>query len=258
MLTYEQIKQYFTPELARLNPKGMIVEYLQYEFLDSLYKQPGAEKLSFIGGTAIRLIYESQRFSEDLDFDNYGLNFHSFERLIKNVSAELEVKGLKLERRIFQKEKVFHAYLKFPSILKDYRLPSHHQEKIFVAVDAEKKKKIVEPEIKSLNKFGVFRSIVVNKAPVLLAQKLIAILNRQRERGRDFYDVSFLSGLTKPDYHYIKAATGLKIEEFKEKLIRRCANFDYKILSKDARPFLFDSEQTRRIIEFSASLPACF
>lgn len=257
MLTFEQIKQYFSPELARLNPKGMIVEYLQYEFLDSLYKQAGAEKMSFIGGTAIRIIYNSRRFSEDLDFDNYGLSYGLFEQLMRNVFSELKIKGFEIESRIFKKGKVFHAYIKFPSILKEYGLSSHHQEKIFVAVDAEQKKKLAENDIKNLNKFGIFRNIVVNKAPVLLAQKLMAILQRKRERGRDFYDVSFLGGMVKPDYDYIKASTGLIKEEFRENLIKRCVNFDYKMLSKDAMPFLFDPEQKNRILEFNDNLQNC-
>ena len=53
----------------------MLVEYLQYELLDSLFKDAAAAELSFIGGTAIRILHDSPRFSEDLDFDNFGLSF---------------------------------------------------------------------------------------------------------------------------------------------------------------------------------------
>lgn len=72
MLTFEQICEYFPKELVKINPKGVLVEYLQYELLDSIFKQANSEKLSFIGGTAIRFIYDSKRFSEDIDFDNFG------------------------------------------------------------------------------------------------------------------------------------------------------------------------------------------
>ena len=55
MLTLEQVRGYFPEPVAKRNPRGILVEYLQYELLDSLFKLPEAASLSFIGGTAIRL-----------------------------------------------------------------------------------------------------------------------------------------------------------------------------------------------------------
>jgi predicted nucleotidyltransferase component of viral defense system len=43
-------------------------EYLQHVFLSSFYQQPSTDRVYFKGGTAIRMIYRSPRFSEDLDF----------------------------------------------------------------------------------------------------------------------------------------------------------------------------------------------
>ena len=58
----------------------MLVEYLQYELLDSLFKNKAVAALSFIGGTSIRILHDSPRFSEDLDFDNFGLSSLSSNR----------------------------------------------------------------------------------------------------------------------------------------------------------------------------------
>ena len=33
MLTLEQIRQYFPEEIAKRNPRGLLIEYLQYELL---------------------------------------------------------------------------------------------------------------------------------------------------------------------------------------------------------------------------------
>ena len=43
-------------------------EYFQNLFLNSLYTQKNSEKLGFKGGTALRIVFNSPRFSEDLDF----------------------------------------------------------------------------------------------------------------------------------------------------------------------------------------------
>jgi predicted nucleotidyltransferase component of viral defense system len=255
MLKFEQIKEYFPPEIVRINPKGMLVEYLQYEFMDSLYKLAGSENLSFIGGTAIHFLHGSKRFSEDLDFDNFGLDYDRFKLLIGKACGETEKKGVKLEIRFLKKGGAFHCYIKFPEVLRQFGLRTHHQEKIFISVDSERKKKIFVPAVAVINKFGVFRNILANPAPVLLSQKLITILFRKNEKGRDFYDASFLGGLTKPDFAYIEDSTKIKPEKFRIKLMRHCDDLDYKKLSDDVAPFLFDSTDTERIMNFKDALP---
>lgn len=255
MLDLNQIKEYFPSALANNNPKGMLVEYLQYELLDSLFKQVGSEKLSFIGGTAIRIVHDSQRFSEDLDFDNFGLEYSGFKTLFGKAGAEMAVKGLEFEKKELKKGDTFHCYFRFPDLLHRFGLSGHRGEKILVSVDAQKKEPLFQPDIKPLNKFGVFRNVPVDPPPILLAQKLLAILRRNREKGRDFYDASFLAAKTKPDYRYLERITGLSKEDFIHKLTRRCAKLDYKMLAKDVAPFLFDASQLDRITNFPASLP---
>jgi predicted nucleotidyltransferase component of viral defense system len=250
MLSFDQIKEYFTPELARANPKGMIVEYLQHELLDSIFKLPGSEHLSFIGGTAVRILYDSRRFSEDLDFDDFGLDMGYFSRLLEKACREMELKGFDIEYRFVKKGDNFHCHIKFPSILNRYSVPAHYQAKILVSIDAERKKKIFRPDIKVLNKFGIFRKIQADPVPILLSQKLMAILFRRREKGRDFYDASFLSGLAGPDYEYIKKITDIKRDEFKTKIPERCSKLDLPALARDVEPFLFDPDQKERILSF--------
>ncbi len=254
MLTLDQIKDYFPHPVARQNLRGILIEYLQYELLDSLFKLPGSEQLSFIGGTAIRIIYNSQRFSEDIDFDNFGLTFSQFKSLLLKACRELSIKGIEPEYRFLLKNKTAHCYIKFPSLLQRYGLTGHRDEKILVSVDAERKKRVVSPEIKTLNKFGIFRNLPVNSPSILLSQKLLAIIFRKREKGRDFYDASFLSGLTKPNYSYVERVSALSAEKFKEMLVRRCSRLNYKHLAQDVAPFLFDTNQKERVLHFRENL----
>lgn len=92
-------------ELARKNHTGVfpniVREYFQHGFLGELYKLPGAEKLMFKGGTALRIIYGSPRFSEDLDFSLFGIAHHQtktfVEELFVKALAEIEGGGIKVE-----------------------------------------------------------------------------------------------------------------------------------------------------------------
>ena len=56
----------------------MLKEYLQLLILDHLSTTPYIHKVTFIGGTNLRLIQGIDRFSEDLDFDCKDLNEEEF------------------------------------------------------------------------------------------------------------------------------------------------------------------------------------
>ena len=249
MQTYLQVKSKYTDEIVKRNPEAILKEYLQYELLDSIYKQKGSENLSFIGGTAIRIVYGSSRFSEDLDFDNFGLSFAEFGKMLDSVIGDMENKGFLLEFRILEKG-AYHCYIKFPEILKISGLPNQPGEKILVRIDAVHKKKLIEPRQYILDGFDVYRRILVNSIDIILSQKLITIIQRKREKGRDFYDTSFLFGSTDPNYEYLKKQYNIDKSELFDKLEKRIDGLNFKELAKDALPFLINPSDLERILSF--------
>ncbi len=249
MLTVEQISSQFPLPLRQSNPRGMLVEYLQYELLDSLFKNSAAAPLSFIGGTAIRLLHDSHRFSEDLDFDNFGLSFAQFEDLLKTACRDMEYKGFLIEYRIVEKG-AYHCYIRFPEILYKLGLSPDTGRKILIRIDSEAKEKIYEPRRAFLNKFAVYRQILAAPAGVLLTQKMIAILYRKQEKGRDIYDVSFLLGFSSPDFAYTEKLLALKPAEFFRRFNERLGELDLNFLARDVEPFLFAPEERERVATF--------
>ncbi len=249
MLTLEQIKKYVGENTFERSPKAALIEYLQYEILDSLFKQKNSEKLSFIGGTSIRIVYQSQRFSEDLDFDNFGLNFTDFKKLLDNTTRDMSLKGFELEFRFIEKM-AFHCYIKFPNLLFLNKLSPNDDEKILIRIDTVEKDKNIIPVTHILNNFGIYRKILVNPIQTILSQKILAIIERKREKGRDFYDVSYLLGITKPDYEYLKKNRDWRPKDIKEKLLARVAELNMKELSNEVLPFLLKPEDIDRILTF--------
>ena len=249
MLTVEQISGHFPPPLRQRNPRGMLVEYLQYELLDSLFKNPAAAALSFIGGTAIRILHDNHRFSEDLDFDNFGLSFAQFEDLLKTACRDMEYKGFLIEYRIVEKG-AYHCYIRFPEILHQLGLSPDAGWKILIRIESEAKEKIYEPRKVFLNKFGVYRRIPAAPAGLLLAQKMITIMYRTREKGCDIYDVSFLMGLAVPDFAYIEKLLGLDPKEFSRSFNEKLGELDLSFLARDVEPFLFAPEERQRVAGF--------
>ena len=70
-------------------------------------------------------------------------------------------------------------------------------------------------------------------------------------KGRDFYDLMFLLGQTKPDYDFLEKRTGIKnAAEFKSEVKNRLKNTDLKIKTKDFEHLLFNKENNKRILRF--------
>lgn len=249
MLTLEQIKEYFPEQVVKRNSRGILVEYLQYELLDSLFKLKEAAFLSFKGGTAIRLLQQSPRFSEDLDFDNFGLTFGQFEEALQKACRDMKVKGFLVEYRTVERG-AYHCYLKFPEILYKSGISSHASEKILIRIDTEPKERFYKPQIYLLNKFTLYRQILTAPPPILLSQKMMTVLQRKREKGRDLFDVSILMGVAEADFDYMARYLGLGKEEIIDRFTKRVEELDLNFLAKDVEPFLFSPEQKERVLTF--------
>src|SRR3989338_2186670 len=96
MMALSQIETFYPTQLRPFK-KNLLREYLQYKILEIIFASPHGLKLSFLGGTALRIIYEQPRFSDDLDFDNFGLAEAEFADLGRAVGQGLEREGLTVE-----------------------------------------------------------------------------------------------------------------------------------------------------------------
>jgi predicted nucleotidyltransferase component of viral defense system len=250
MLDLEQIAAFYQPS-ERAFKKNLLREYLQYKILDIIFASDFASRLAFMGGTAIRIVYGSTRFSENLDFDNFGLNEDEFTVLGQQVQ-----KGLALERYAVETKNVFkgafHCHLSFFNVLYENNISRHKDEKLVIRLDTEPHNIAYTPEKVILNKFDVFTRISVVPEDMLLSQKISAILRRKRTMGRDFFDAIFLFGRTKPDFAYLDSKVGIVgMQELQQRLLTKSEGLNFKQLVRDVEPFLINSRDANRILLFS-------
>ncbi len=250
MLEFEQIKDQYPKNLQRFE-RSILREYLQYKILQAIFDSKHASKLAFLGGTALRVVYGNTRFSEDIDLDNFGLSWKAFEEVINKVRRFLSLEGFEVEVKNVRKG-AYRCYLRFPELLYDQGLSPLPEEKILIQVDTTSQGYNYQPEILLLNKFDVFTEIRVTPLDVLLSQKIFTAVNRNRPKGRDFYDITFLASRTKPNYGFLQQKLGIDTDQqLREEIKSRITNFDFKSLADDVAPFLINQNEIKRVEKFS-------
>jgi predicted nucleotidyltransferase component of viral defense system len=249
MLDLEQIGKFY-PGNVRMFKRNILREYLQYKILEAIFDSIEGSKISFMGGTAIRIIHSSGRFSEDLDFDNRGVSKEDFLKLAGKIKKRLELEGYKIELKN-STDGVCRSYIKIKEVLYKYGLSQHTAEKLTIQLDMEPQDFEYNPDKKIINKFDIFIRGNIVPPDILLAQKITAIFTRPRAMGRDFYDTVFLLRQTKPNINYLNDKLGISdFGELKKKLVEKSKNQDFKKLAEDIDPFLINPGDKKRVLLF--------
>ena len=249
MLDLEQIASFY-PEHLRGLKRNLLREYLQYKILEAVYDSEFGDRLAFMGGTAIHMIHQNPRFSEDLDFDNLGLAKDEFSALSGMVQRALQREGYPVEAKTVFKG-AYRCYLRISEVLRKSGLSGHREEKLLIELDTEPQDFSYRPSQVMLNKFDVFLRINAVPPDILLAQKFAAIFQRKRAMGRDFYDAVFLMGMTRPNLDYLNRKLQIKdAADLKKRLRAWCRNLDFKQLARDVEPFLYTSTDSKKVLHF--------
>jgi len=249
MLDIKQIESFY-PESLRSLKKNLLREYMQHKMLEAIFESEVGRKLALLGGTAARIIHGNTRFSEDLDFDNLGINRNDFEQLISLIKKKLKLQGYKVETRNFFKGPC-RSLIKIPNVLYENKISKHENEKLLIRINMEPQDFSYKLDKIIINKFDVFLRINVVPLDILLSQKIYCIFSRKRQMGRDFYDILFFMGKTKPNIKYLKQKLSiLSQDDLKSKILQKCMRIDFKQLVKDLEPFLFTPEDSKRLLSF--------
>lgn len=227
--------------------RAMLTEYLQCKALGYMYGSILSKGLVFMGGTALRIFYGTRRFSEDLDFDLSDVSFQRFTELMESVGKEFGLEGLDCDVSV-KRSGAFSGILRFTGILQKWELTAHRDEVLRLKIDGESQNYSYSPEIRILNRFDVTATVPVAPDSLLLAQKLHAILERNRVMTRDLYDSVYLFGRTEPDMRYLLLKQGTDDRlVIAERINGKLAEHDIHRLASNLAPFLPDRNEVRKV-----------
>ena len=253
MIQVEQIRSYFPVQIQgnSIFDKHILKEYLQLMILDYLSSTPYLQKISFIGGTSLRLAKGIDRFSEDLDFDCKEFSNEEFIEMTDGIIQYLERSGFRLEARDKDNPKLtaFRRNIHFPELLFDLGLSGHKEERFLIKIESQDQGVEYKPVITNIKGCGFFFPFPVPSDGVLCSMKIAAML--ARAKGRDFYDLMFLLSQTKPDYDFLQKRYGISnLQEFKNATDKLLETVDLSKKQKDFEHLLFNKDNSAKILRF--------
>jgi predicted nucleotidyltransferase component of viral defense system len=254
MISIDQIKNFYPASMAEkaVFQKHILKEYVQLLTLDYLSATEHVRKMTFIGGTSLRLVKGIDRFSEDLDFDCKDLAEDEFIRISDDVLAFLQRSGFNVEVRDRENSRLtaFRRNLYFPELLFNLGITGHRDARFLLKIEAQDQHISYETVLEFIKGCGFFFSFPVPSEAVLTAMKVAAML--ARGKGRDYYDVMFLLSRTKPDYDFLSTRCGIRnLGELKAAIEKSLQSVDLRQKQKDFEHLLFHRDNSRRILHFA-------
>ncbi len=217
MLNRETIKklasQYRTTEL------NIAREYVQHLFLSFFYQEKHSDRVLFKGGTALRIVFQSPRFSEDLYFSGCGIDFARLETMLVDVMDKVSRTGVEIE--LSESKRTSGGYIGALDLSF-----SGYRPRILVEVSLRKKTAVKGEPVLVAGDFLPPYTVALLPRAVLIEEKLAAVLSRAKPR--DYYDLYFL--LRKG---FISVEQRRPLVEIKRRLLQ-----DKLSVSKELRDFL--------------------
>ena len=245
--------------------RNAVKEVMQEIVLCALSKAGFFNEAAFYGGTALRIFYHLDRFSEDLDFSllikdedfDLSIYFPKLKEIVKSFGLNVEIeikektKDSNIQSAFLKGDTIEHFLLFYPD---DLIQGINKNEKVKIKFEID----TMPPgcatyEIK-YRLLPMPYSIKLYDEASLFSGKIHAIICRSwksRVKGRDLYDyIFYLSRNTQfnlphlqeklIDSHYIDANVIISCDDIRKMLIERFNEIDFEQAKEDVIPFIKD------------------
>jgi len=197
----------------RIEEINALKEISQEIALMALSKADFFKVAEFHGGTALRILYGTQRFSEDLDFALLmPMKHFDLTKYLMHMHDEFEAYGYQahITDRVQTSKTVQKQFLKIDSLGKELELiypRDKYEKKIKIKFELDTNPpEGAKVELK-YQTFPLAYSIIAKDLPSMFSGKLHALLCRTYDKGRDWYDfIWFISNQTPINYTLLSSA----------------------------------------------------
>lgn len=234
----------------RLN---LLREELHHLLLQEMDRKQGFEHLCFVGGTALRILFGLDRFSEDLDFSAVPKEKKNFELtgLAGAIQKSMEAFGFDCQmRRVRIVKTVQSCWVAFGQLLHHIDPSFRDNQKLSIKLEVDTNPPQGAREQVSPVTAGRLYKVRHYDLASLFAGKLHAVLFRQYTKGRDLYDFLWYSGknvgvnkvlLENAIEQTQKQKLNLDPKTLQHLLREKFESTNFEAAKKDVAPFLLDN-----------------
>ncbi len=230
--------------------RNLAREYLQALILSSLQRSGAMLCLAFHGGTSLRFLFGSRRFSEDLDFAlELDRKHYDFQAYLNAIHKDLPMQGYSIALKVNDKKTVHSAFIRFQGLWYELGLSSQPGETLSIKLEVDTNPPAGAALQISLVRRHVLLRLQHHDKASLLAGKIHAILQRPFLKGRDLYDLLWY--LSDPDWpapnlillNNALQQTGwnkpiITDETWRIVVMQRLQDVNWKNIKMDLRPFV--------------------
>lgn len=175
----------------------VVGEVLHLVVLDTVFSTPESEIICFQDGTSIHLLYGGYRYSEDLDFAGKDIDFESSRKLMNRTKPDIEKNLTQLlgtghfRWRLSSDETKHPVYTYWMSFEPKESRQSYRVKMEFAGYPVYRRKVMpVNSDLDILQRRPLVMGLTV---PELMAEKVTAVAGRPYLKGRDLFDLWYLT-----------------------------------------------------------------
>jgi predicted nucleotidyltransferase component of viral defense system len=229
----------------RLN---LLREYLQTFALRSLHESEAFVQLSFVGGTALRLLFNLPRFSEDLYFcldDPVG---YAPVKWMEKLKRDMSLAGFDVTVRWQERETIHVAWIRVAELMNEAGLSDLKEQKLSIRLEIDTRPPPGAASLTQVVTRLLMFTVRHHDLPSLMAGKIHALCTRSYAKGRDWYDLLWYRSQRPPvEPNLVLLQNALDQTEgvgtvdgkrWPNLLLERIETLDAHKLATDVRPFL--------------------
>ncbi len=234
---------------------NILREYLQAFVMRCLHESEAFASLSFVGGTALRFVYDLPRFSEDLDFSLESPKGYEPLRWLKKLKRDMTLAGFDTAISWNDRKTVHTAWVKVAGLLKEAGLAAMTGQNLSIKLEIDSRPPAGAETVSTVVNRHLMFALRHHSLSSLMAGKVHALMTRKYSKGRDWYDLLWylsqrpaMTPNTRLLQNALDQTQGVDVfrsRDWRGLLLDKLQELDFARLVLDVEPFLERPQDAR-------------